>query len=101
MFHIDQKIMNTDLLAMRIMHEQVIHCYAILANCNHFKFPIAEYQTFVVVLSEYHGFSVTKDYGPVGTIRTIGNSSVSTVIEDYAIDQHLNHRSTVMLCSSH
>lgn len=87
-------------LTVCIMHEDILLCDAVLTNLDNLKTEAFLHQTELSVLTEDQWLAMLHIDSILSTTCTIIYRSVSTVIEDNAVLEYLNHRSTLMCISS-
>lgn len=79
------------ILAVSIMHEDVFLRDTILAYLDNLQAKAFLHQSELTILTEDEGFAMLYVDGILSTTSLVINRSMSTIIEDYAVLQHLNN----------
>ena len=85
---------------MCVMHQDIIQCITILADCHGFQFQAFQDDTLFVVLAEQHLFAVAQEDRTVGTKFLVDNLFMDTVVKDHAVHQHFGYGSAFVASGS-
>ena len=94
--HAGQHHVDAGVLSGLIVNHDVIHRDAILADGYGFKATTIETETAVPFFAENHRLAVFEHDGAVVANSTIGDGSMSFIVENHTVLQNLHHARTVV-----